>query len=192
MSTQHENECKKYVAKQFTIEMSHCKNVSPRPRFHISTWKVSCMIWQFDPNSGATTPLRCISGVLPCNQIFPSPNDPVDSVDNVKTGSVKCETGGFVLSVLLLQPMWKTLSQDSASQRRTSRPPFQLSPSRLFNGFAGNVDFFRIRKGTDFGSLMHVRIHRLAAMCPCVFPWKRRFWCRCIVSAFFADVMLSW
>ena len=74
--------------------------------------------------------------------------------------------------------MWKTLSQDSAWQRRTSRPS-QLRSSRLFNGFADNVDFFQIRKGTDFGHLMHVRIyHLLVAVCIRVFTWKRRLWCR--------------
>ena len=92
------------------------------------------MIWQFDPNSRARTPLWCISQVLPStSQIFPSPNDPVESVDNVKTGSVKWKTGGFVLSVLLLQLMWKTSSQDSAWQRRTSRPSLSTKITKVLS-----------------------------------------------------------
>lgn len=51
--------------------------------------------------------------------------------------------------------------------------PLQLRSSRLFNGFADNVDFFQIRKGTDFGHLMHVRIyHLLVAVCIRVFTWS--------------------
>lgn len=82
--------------------------------------------------------------------------------------------------------------------RRTSRPS-QLRSSRLFNGFADNVDFFQIRKGTDFhGHLMHVRIYQLlVAVCTRVFNWKRRLWCRChgrvhmVIQMLYREQLLS-